>query len=185
MDLLAAVNTGLPYFGEFATTSITDPNPVVQGLLEAFRQQADLLLAEGYVFNTRDVQLAPDDTGRIKAPMHVLAVYSLPQDNNTYSVRGDYLWCVNKATWYFDAAVRICIVERLDFTDLPSYAAQVCMYRGIATQYLANFGVDSIYQQIMQQAQMAYVQLQQEELRQQRYVMQRSTKSKWQGWLRR
>lgn len=189
MRRLDAVNAVLPYFSEQPVTNLDDRNPMVGMLVSAMQQAADDLLTEGYWFNTRKVELHPDDTGRIKFPMHILSCYADPQyqygEPRSYTQRGEYLWDVQLGSWKFDESVKLVVVERLEFEDLPNHAAQVVMYRAAAAMYLSQFGNDSVYERIVQQSSHAYIQLSQEDLRNRRLTLNAHALDRWKGWLRR
>lgn len=189
MRSLDAVNAVLPYFSEQPVTNLDDRNPTVGMLLTGMQQTADDLLTEGYWFNTRKAELHPDDTGRIKYPLHVLSCYADPQyvygAPKALTQRGGYLWDVQRATWLFDTSVRVVLVERLKFEDLPTHAAQCVMYRSAAQLYLAQFGSDSIYETITRLGSHAFIQLTQEHLRNTRPTLNPNTIARWKGWLRR
>lgn len=185
MQKLLAVNTALPYFSESPVDSIDSRNPMVGLLLANFQTQSDLLLAEKFWFNVRVTTMYPNYESKIPVPKNCLAIYPTCSPNSgNVSIRGDYLWDIKGATHLFNKPIEIEIVDRLDFEDLPEYAAQTVLYRSTAQIYLANFGMDNIYQSLQQSMQYARTMLMQEHLRNQKYVFNPRGKAKYASMLR-
>lgn len=177
MTELDAVNTVLPYLGEHTVSSLNSRNPTISLIQDALKNNASVLLAEGFWFNKQTRKLYPDSTGVIYTPESMLAMY--PTGNRMFEPRGDKLWDIDNSTWYFTSEVEAVIIDDLYFNELPFYAQQAVMYAACIEVYTKDFGLDSTYQLLQQKYQQAALALRQESLRKEKYTMQKQSKARY------
>lgn len=103
--------------------SVLDDNlQEVKIALMILNSTIDLVLTEGWHFNKEQgVELTPDSQGYIYTPNDALHVD--PTDRLLdYTVRKGKLYNRKKHTYIFDGGVKVDIIYRLNFEDLPAYA---------------------------------------------------------------
>lgn len=164
MKLLDAVNVILPYMGEATVTSTTARNSTVAIILANIEQATTSRLSTGLWFNTRAVTLYPDSIGAIASPSNIYNWYP-DSDYPLVEVRGSKMWDGANSTFVFTGTVTGTVIDKIDFEELPEYAAQAITYAAALSCYVADFGADNTYQHILGLASQAEAMLQREHLR--------------------
>lgn len=167
MLLLDAVNTVLPYLGEHKITNVIESkHPTVNLITDAIERQNRNALAEGWWFNTYETTIPVNTSGRIDVPKDILAVYGL---NKNIALDGEFFFDLDNNTRYFTASIKVRLIKYIDFERVPHYMADYILYRACHEVYIADNGVDTTAQTILQLAQEAKALLKQENLRSRRY----------------
>lgn len=154
MNLLQAVNTALPYIGEFPVDSLdATPNPTVQQLLDLINKHLTAICSKGYWFNRRILELKPDIYGSIQLPDRTLNYYVhqrdlLCQGVQTYFLDGNLLANENGRVW--KAPLKVHCTMELDFDNLPDVAQQVIIQSATIDLYLQVIGADQTLQTLQQ-----------------------------------
>lgn len=172
MNLLQAVNTILPYLGEFPVDSIDGyQNPTVEQLRQTLQMQKTSMLTKGYWFNTEKHQLHPDFYKQVQLPDAVLDYYIEATDMcflgiRNYWLQGNTLVSDKGATWA--TAVPCTLIFDKEFDDLPDPMQQVLVYGTAAQLYQQVIGTDDTYRMLLQMQSAKNIELQRSALRHQR-----------------
>jgi hypothetical protein len=77
----------------------------------------------GWYFNRRTITYSLDTSGNIPLPTNVVSI-DASVTNSNYSIRGNKLYDLANNTDIFTGSVELCIVELLEWEDLPQAARQ-------------------------------------------------------------
>ncbi|ALF01674.1 tail tubular protein A [Caulobacter phage Percy] len=122
LTTLDVINAQLATLGEAPLNDIEEDHPFVAAGLLSLRTINNREQAKGWWFNKEIVTLNPDaTTGSISIPDDAISVD--PIDGSHYVMRGRRLYNPNTSTYVFTAPVRVRLIRRLDFEDLPPSAA--------------------------------------------------------------
>lgn len=168
MQLLESVNICLHTLGEARVTSTDTRHPSVDLILSTINTKKALLLERGWWFNTSVVHMYPNDLKQIAYPANSLRIES-DDRRKVYSARSGMLYDVLAGTQYFDGPVYLQVSVDLDFEDLPECVANVITYRVARAVYVGDMGNDSSVSDLMQNEQMAYLQMETLHLRNMNY----------------
>ena len=172
MNLLQAVNTILPYLGEFPVDSIDGyQNPTVEQLRQTLQMQKTSMLTKGYWFNTEKHQLHPDFYKQVQLPDAVLDYYIEATDMcflgiRNYWLQGNTLVSDKGATW--TTVVPCTLIFDKEFDGLPDPMQQVLVYATAAQLYQQVIGTDDTYRMLLQMQSVKSIELQRSALRHQR-----------------
>lgn len=158
MQLLESVNVCLHVLGEARVTSTDTRHPSVDLILSTIATKQKLLLERGWWFNTSVVQMYPNDVKQIAYPVDTLRLES-DDRRKIYTSREGMLYDVLDGTSYFDGPVYLQVSVNLDFEDLPECVATVITYRAARAVYVGDMGNDSSVSDLMQNEQLASLQM--------------------------
>lgn len=166
MDILRAINLILPALGEHPVSSVDSKHPTVAIILQNLQSELDEVLIRGWWFNTYKNVLYPDPEGVIVLPSNTLSVLTIRERGVQ---RGTKLFNRDTQTFVWSGGVRVEIIERLDFEDVPESAAQFILYTGMVKSYLTDIGRESVVQEWQQIAGRALNNMEAEHFRNMRY----------------
>lgn len=157
MTELEAVNVILRRLGERTVTSVDEPYPTIELALTALDRARKGLLLDEWFFNTRYlVHLQPDETGEVRVPAGVLALY--PKDPERFMWVGAYV----KRTWDLGPAgepVACKLVSDTAFEEMPNAACTYVTMVAAQQVYVQDMGNDDAVAAMQQEAAQAYQQL--------------------------
>lgn len=166
MKLLDAVNLILPKLGEHPITSLDKKHPTLAIILPEIQNTLRVVLGRGWWFNTFDYTAYPDSEKHIFLGVDTLSFtsYDVPS-----ALRGNQLFNPETMTFDWDAPVKGCIKELVEFDLLPETAAQFVFSSTLVSVYATDIGLTNEVQLWQQQAQVASSDLLAEHLRNQKY----------------
>lgn len=168
MELLDAVNSCLSALGEARVTSTDTRHPSVDLILGTIKTKQRAILERGMWFNTYDAKMYPNDVGQMEYPANAISVQS-GDSSKVYTKRNGMLFDVLGNTSYFKEPVTITVAEDLAFENLPECAANVVMYRAMRAVYVGDLGYDSTVSDMMQNEQVASLQMETLHIRNMKY----------------
>ncbi|WCD56171.1 tail tubular protein A [Caulobacter phage KSC] len=122
LTTLDVVNSQLATLGETPLNDLDEDHPFVAAGLLALRTVNSREQTKGWWFNKEWVTLNYDaTTGRIAIPENAISVD--PLDGSHYVMRGRFLYDPTKSSYTFTEAVRVKLIRRLEFEELPPSAA--------------------------------------------------------------
>lgn len=176
MDLLKAVNTVLPHLGEHVITRIEGAkHPTVDLILAAIDRQRTRILSEGLWFNELVMTIPVSTDGQIEVPKDTLAVHGI---NCSVELDGEKFFNLATGSRYFTHPITVKIIRDVEFHKLPVPVAHCVLYRAGAEVYLQDYGRENTVTELQEEAERAWYQVRQDELRKRRYNSQYRTRQR-------
>jgi len=146
LTTLDAVNNMLLAINEQPVPVVDEAIAEVKIALSILEQTKDLVLSEGWHFNSEsNVELFPDTSGNIFVPQN--AMYIEPTDKNkNYIAKEGKLYNKTDHTFIFKTSVKVNIIYNLDFEDLPIYAQKYISEKAARIYIAQTFGDPQLYQ---------------------------------------
>jgi hypothetical protein len=166
MDLLKAVNLILPRLGEHAVTELDVKHPTLAILLPVIEYKINELTVLGWWFNKYRAKYYPDLEGSVAVPDDVM---SFIPDQRNITIRGRRLYNITDQSYKFSAVVEGVATALLPFEDLPDSMAQWVMAAALVDAYVTDIGLTDDVRVWQNQAQLAKIAVETENLRQMRY----------------
>lgn len=168
MNVLSAMNLGLPYLQTPAATEESSRHPMAVRLRSSIERNCRLVLGRGFWFNTVELTLVPELDGRIQVPTNALE--TTPLDAPLVEARGGYLYDLANTTPLFTEAVQARVVQDLAFDDCPELFQQQIAWQSVHEVYCTRFdATDSTAQLLLAREQQAAQYVLREHLRHMRY----------------
>ena len=159
MTKLDAVNNMLLGINEQPVSVLDDNLQEVKIALMILNSTLDLVLNEGWHFNREDgIELPPSSQGIIYLPNNALHV-DPTDDLLDYTVRDGKLYNRKLHTFTFDGPVKVDIIYRLPFDELPVYAQTYITEKATRRFIAKTFGDQVLYQYQSQEEIEAYTQM--------------------------
>lgn len=149
MDKVDSVNILLASIGEHPVNSLNndDGNLDAQKAISTIDEVTEVVLEEGYDFNTENLILAKDTGGYIYIPSTALRVDTRSYDQNLkVVVKGNRLYDKEKNTFKFAKDLSVEIIFNMDFDDLPSAAKRYITIRAARAFVARTVGDSAQYQ---------------------------------------
>ena len=149
---LDVVNDCLATMGETPINTIQQDHPLVSSALRLLREATSRVQAQGWWFNREVVELQPDTyTGHIAIPDDYLSVDPSDREQR-YSERGRRLYNMDTQEVVFDRPVKVSLVRRVPFEDLP-WSAQDLIRAATLIRFVESYDADETR---IQQTQLDY-----------------------------
>ena len=168
-DELTAVNVILTNLGEEPVNTLTGAIPLdAAQALAVLRETSREVQKRGWYFNTEFHTLTPDNNGSLHLPINVLQVRSDGYDRSTMVVQRDkrlYNMTPRQHGFKFSKPFDVQIILGLGFNDLPQTARSYIFLRAARVFQVRQLGDQVNTQDDTNDEKMAYVELQQEQVR--------------------
>lgn len=139
MQEITVVNAMLATMGESPLNSIEDPHAFRAACLSTLDSEDARIQAKGWWFNQEVVTMTPQTNDRIPLPGDAISVRT-PARNIVQ--RGRYLYDTDTGDYLFYAPVKIELIRRVPFGDLPESAAQYIKACSVV-QFQTNYDGDT------------------------------------------
>lgn len=169
MQELQAINIALTALGEHPVSKVDPQHPTVNPIRMYMEQKRRELLLKGWWFNTKHLEIYPNEDDEIRLPDDTLAVLS------DFGVQdGEFL--VQEGTLSKRWKTKQLCTIKVDrpFERLPDDAANWVLWQGLIDFYIADIGVEKAVEMWQQNATEAYSRLTAEHLRNKRYSTRKS-----------
>ena len=175
MNVLTALNTGLPYLQAPEVTSAESAHPMASRLRSALEGKLNEVLDRALWYHTTDVTLPLNAHSNIETPAQCRTLYPLDV-SDIIEPRGGLLWNVTQSTAIFSEPLKARVVLDLPFEHLPEAAARVVLWSATFSVYAALFDAqDGAAATLRTNLLMAEAALEREQLRKVRYSSMNST----------
>ena len=138
MNVLTALNAGLPYLQAPEVTSAESAHPMASRLRATLEVKTNEVLDRALWYHTTDVTLPLNAHSNIETPAQCRTLYPLGVDD-IIEPRGELLWNVTKSTAIFTEPLQARVVLDLPFEHLPEAAARVVLWSAAFSVYAAIF----------------------------------------------
>lgn len=169
MQTLTVVNRMLGTMGQKPLNSLTDSNAMLGAALDMLDDVSRKIQAKGWWFNIEEVTISPNVIDSyMYLPNDCLSIRNC---SRYYVKRGDRIYNLQGGTYVFIADLKIELIRKLDFEDVPDLAADYISAQAVL-QFQSDYDSDTNKrQELAQEVQRCFIEINTASIRDRRINM--------------